>query len=227
MAESDFIRDPVTGLEEFVLDIKPYHTKIIDVLVEYIYQDNMSVSILDSITSTQHIELNRVDSGCPDGFGSGFDFLAGAFEPGAEIQSILGQVFTLSSLAGDITAQFPTGKAVKVINSSAPDETFFVDFSTFNGTETEVTVLTAINILLVDGELTSYVYDPSDIGLIVSSYDVLISECSVFGANGTTMAATTFEELLTIIVTTEPTLGGEWDSFTVNGFDPFSEGYDI
>lgn len=41
--------DPVQGLVDFVLDIKPYHTKIVEVLIEYVYNEFVDVTILDSM----------------------------------------------------------------------------------------------------------------------------------------------------------------------------------
>lgn len=39
--------DPVTGLEDFVHDIKPFHTKVVEVLVEYVHCDELNVTIED------------------------------------------------------------------------------------------------------------------------------------------------------------------------------------
>lgn len=41
--------DPVQGLVDFVLDIKPYHTKIVEVLIEYVYNEFVDVTILDDL----------------------------------------------------------------------------------------------------------------------------------------------------------------------------------
>lgn len=39
--------DPVQGLVDYCLDVKPYHTKIVEILIEYIYSDTVNVSIED------------------------------------------------------------------------------------------------------------------------------------------------------------------------------------
>lgn len=39
------VLDPVQGLVDYVNDIKPYHTKIVEVLVEYVYEDQVGVTI--------------------------------------------------------------------------------------------------------------------------------------------------------------------------------------
>jgi len=45
----NFEKDPVQGLIDLVLDAKPYHTKIIDVFVEYRQSDDINVTISDNI----------------------------------------------------------------------------------------------------------------------------------------------------------------------------------
>ncbi len=45
-------RDPVQGLVDYVLDIKPYHTKIMQVLVEYVYFDDVRVKF------SEHMEMH-------------------------------------------------------------------------------------------------------------------------------------------------------------------------
>ncbi len=44
--------DPVSGLVAYVEEVKPYHTKILDVLVEYIHTDCIDV------TFTEELELS-------------------------------------------------------------------------------------------------------------------------------------------------------------------------
>jgi len=40
--------DPIQGLVDYVNDIKPYHSKVFEVLVQYVYQDYVNVTIKDS-----------------------------------------------------------------------------------------------------------------------------------------------------------------------------------
>lgn len=42
--------DPLKGLVDYVNDIKPYHTKILEVLIEYVYQDRVRAIVVDSHT---------------------------------------------------------------------------------------------------------------------------------------------------------------------------------
>lgn len=66
--------DPVQGLVDYVNDVKPYHTKIIEVLVEYVHEDKINVTILEdtdwniglSWPSEEMAELT-----CPGGYATG------------------------------------------------------------------------------------------------------------------------------------------------------------
>lgn len=39
--------DPVQGLVDYVLDVKPFHTKIVEVLVEYVYEEALATTVGD------------------------------------------------------------------------------------------------------------------------------------------------------------------------------------
>jgi len=41
--------DPIKGLVDYVLDIKPYHTKIVDVMIEYVYNDDAVAVIKEDL----------------------------------------------------------------------------------------------------------------------------------------------------------------------------------
>jgi hypothetical protein len=43
--------DPTEGLVQYVLAVKPYHTKILEVLVEYVYTDKVVVIVQDHMVS--------------------------------------------------------------------------------------------------------------------------------------------------------------------------------
>lgn len=40
--------DPVQGLVDYVQDTKPYHTKIIEVMLEYVFNDNLGVNMIEN-----------------------------------------------------------------------------------------------------------------------------------------------------------------------------------
>jgi len=47
--------DPTEGLVKFVTDVKPYHTKILDVLVEYVYDEKVNVVVTDRWKWVMHL----------------------------------------------------------------------------------------------------------------------------------------------------------------------------
>lgn len=51
MTNNAYIRqlDPIQGLVDYVLDVKPYHTKIIEVMIEYVYNDDVTGVVSDAI----------------------------------------------------------------------------------------------------------------------------------------------------------------------------------
>ena len=65
------INDPVQSLVDFVQDIKPFHTKIVEILVDYIYQESVSVDVAESLKWNIGLDLNYSYPGCPDGYGMG------------------------------------------------------------------------------------------------------------------------------------------------------------
>ena len=62
--------DPVQGLVDYVLDVKPFHTKVIEVLIEYVHEDTINVIIADrcelKIDIVQPVDL--FDGYAVDGF---------------------------------------------------------------------------------------------------------------------------------------------------------------
>lgn len=41
--------DPIQALVDYINDVKPYHTKVIEVLTEYVYEENVNVTILEDL----------------------------------------------------------------------------------------------------------------------------------------------------------------------------------
>lgn len=60
-------RDPVQGLVDYVLDVKPFHTKILEVWVEYIYNDPIHAIIKDELDWEIYIDFDRMN-GCKYGW---------------------------------------------------------------------------------------------------------------------------------------------------------------
>lgn len=61
MSETITRRDPVQGLVDFVLDVKPFHTKILEVWVEYIYGDLIAATVKDEVDFEIHVDFNRIE----------------------------------------------------------------------------------------------------------------------------------------------------------------------
>ena len=62
-------KDPVQSLVDFAQDIKPYHTKIVEVLVDYIYSETMNVSVEDRADWLIDTEFDYHQAFCDNGFG--------------------------------------------------------------------------------------------------------------------------------------------------------------
>lgn len=60
--------DPTEGLIEYVQAIKPYHTKVLEVLVEYVYTEQINATVLDRWTSRIGLARTNVDVGYFDEF---------------------------------------------------------------------------------------------------------------------------------------------------------------
>lgn len=61
-------RDPVQGLIDYVQDVKPYHTKIVEVWVEYLYGDKIIASVTDEMKMSVDLVLDRARKYCPTGW---------------------------------------------------------------------------------------------------------------------------------------------------------------
>lgn len=50
MGQQSYIKnlDPVQGLVDYVQDVKPYHTKVIEVLIEYVFTDHIGVKAVEN-----------------------------------------------------------------------------------------------------------------------------------------------------------------------------------
>lgn len=60
-------RDPVQGLVDYVLDVKPFHTKILEVWVEYIYNDPINATVKDKLDWEIYMDFDRM-TGCGYGW---------------------------------------------------------------------------------------------------------------------------------------------------------------
>lgn len=67
---SSIQKDPIQGLVDYILDIKPYHSKIAEVLVDYTINDDVNVTIIDEHEFDMVFTENYDSSfACDEGFG--------------------------------------------------------------------------------------------------------------------------------------------------------------
>lgn len=57
-------RDPIQGLIDYVLDVKPYHTKILEVLIEQLASDDVNVSISEDFKMQVDITTPSISDDC-------------------------------------------------------------------------------------------------------------------------------------------------------------------
>lgn len=67
MTTTPLTRDPVQGLVDYVLDVKPFHTKILEVWVHYIHTDLINATVKDRLAWEIFIDLERL-TGCKYGW---------------------------------------------------------------------------------------------------------------------------------------------------------------
>jgi hypothetical protein len=73
LVKSLFRIDPTEGLVRYVNAVKPYHTKVLDVLVEYVYTEQVKVTVRDKWSWDMSFTLNKVDTEYNCGYGTVWD----------------------------------------------------------------------------------------------------------------------------------------------------------
>ena len=96
--------DPVQGLLDYVLDIKPYHTKVIEVLTSYVQTESVEVTMSETYTIDLQIE-----------FPSLFDLEAAAAADGTTDEDCI----NLDILSRELPFGSPNGWPIISFNSSA------------------------------------------------------------------------------------------------------------
>lgn len=135
--------DPVQGLVDYVLDIKPYHSKIVEVLLEYVHTDTIDTTILDTANFGITIDrpFNAQSDQCLDGFDTKpFDIQ----DPGFPVIT-LDVTNNSFIIPGDYAREFPVNTNIyltafyidpytdeKTVSSSDHKGTFTVDNVVFH-----------------------------------------------------------------------------------------------
>lgn len=73
LTQSLFRIDPTEGLVQYAKEVKPYHSKILDVLVEYIYSEKVAVSMRERWSWTMTFSRPKVDTIYTCGYGLVWD----------------------------------------------------------------------------------------------------------------------------------------------------------
>lgn len=120
--------DPIQGLIDYVADIKPYHSKVFETSVEYVYTEYVNVNILD--VNDLNISLLDVDNintsvnensslAVPTNISEMFDFFITAPDP--ITISLLSTDITnnIVYFTGNITSSFQIGQLVVIDGSSS------------------------------------------------------------------------------------------------------------
>lgn len=149
-------RDPVEGLVQYINDIKPYHTKIISVLVEYIHTDYLNVTITENISWQLGIILDRYDPSCPTGFDEVLydDILV---EPPIFVSNIIGANAGANTLTigGNYSSILVPGTQISVQGSTMNDGVWIVLSTTY----TPLSPTSGYTVITVSGDLLSSVAD--------------------------------------------------------------------
>ena len=143
--------DPVEGLVQFTLDVKPYHTKILEVEVEYIYTDVVDVTITDVNELIIHLAPPPIEEPIPCSWGYG---IAPFGEPFVQNQIGPFDIISVDEIAeeivvsGDETVIFTAGSYAYgdvVVNDGSGDipilQMWDVVSSSYNSGSDETTVV--------------------------------------------------------------------------------------
>jgi hypothetical protein len=185
--------DPIQGLVDFTLDVKPYHTKIIEVLVEFVHIDEISVNInekldwvinllfpgdschywFDSITNTLY---KRVYYTTED-----FDIVGVKRVTSTSPRLLVGLnsgTNTLLQVDGNVVSSFPSGIGIKV-DTGLSSTVHVVSSAISIPPYTQITVTSGVSDILVGSPLAGYV-TPIGRFTIKGNYGVLFPFGSSF-----------------------------------------------
>lgn len=112
--------DPIQGFVDYVLDIKPYHSKILEVLIEYVHTDVITVTVDEKLE--WEIDIDQPGfleaHGCDLAYGS-VPYGGGAGNPILTIDDVNDSFI----IPGDFVAAFPVGTDVRIVAHMVDDVT--------------------------------------------------------------------------------------------------------
>ncbi|KKN22055.1 hypothetical protein LCGC14_0919170 [marine sediment metagenome] len=208
------IRDPIEGLIQFVQEYKPFHTKIIEILVTQVTSDDLDVSFEEDFRMLIDVNLNRFDPACPTGFGElPWDSLADS-PPYFNIP-IVGADSALETLdvAGDRRDLFDVGRTFAVSGSTGNDGSFQVLSSSLAPNSIpEITDITTVADVAGSLNSTFFTLDTPETDYYVW-YDVSGGgvDPAPFGRTGITVAIATNDTNTTVANLTQAAIDAELD----------------
>ncbi len=115
--------DPVQGLVDYTLEIKPYHSKIVEVLVDYLHTDLVGINIIDKLNFKFIFDMDYSLNYCPDA-GYGVLPYGDYYRVGDQIHLNVLYVNPTTNtfrVAGDLTHFFNVGNSPTIEQSSYHD----------------------------------------------------------------------------------------------------------
>lgn len=190
--------DPIQGLIGYVQDVKPYHTKVFETLVEYVYTDYINVSIVDrNVLTINFVEADALnptinedsDLSVPTNITEMFDFFITAPVPTSE--PILSSDLPNGILyfTGDLTSDFSIGDLIVIDNSPLNK---FQLLTVGYDTGTNKTAVT-LNTLTVAGTTATIYHTDTTYSFVFSIQSAVIGPIVVTEpVTGTTFNVSTF-----------------------------------
>jgi len=132
------ILDPIQGLVDYVEEIKPYHTKIVEVLIEYIHEELVDVTITENFDMCVNF---------------GFPELTSKFILPIIAVNTVSNTFTVS---GNQLATIFVGQHFEVFGSTENDDRYTATGVAYDGTNTVISVSTSISGGTADGDILQH-----------------------------------------------------------------------
>lgn len=187
--------DPTNGLIAYVQAIKPYHSKILDVLVEYVVNDTVSATVTDKfeLTIIEHEPTGDVIHAC------GFGFV---WDPYGDTPSEQLPYASILSIEGDplntFTVEMPVQIPVSIVVSSIKANQFaFVQPSNITAVNAQAMTWTVTGDITTSVDVGSIFYISSNHPSANGKYTV----ASVSYNSGTNRTQVTTVEPISLLAT--------------------------
>jgi hypothetical protein len=135
--------DPTQGLVDFTLATKPFHTKVAEVIIEYVYTEAIVATVTDEMHSCVNIGVPFHDS---------------VFRsPVVEVSLFFNGVY----VEGNVTHSIINGQKVEISGSTANDAVYHVDYHIYDPGKSRTLVVfkESLTSIVNDGELSKMTLD--------------------------------------------------------------------